>query len=308
METNLTTQSGTVSGENAQTSFVNGAERALIVQSDKTILLDVHSPDADSARAALLPFAELTKSPEHIHTYRITPLSLWNAASAGLTAADVVAVLKAHSRFEIPESITAGFADVMSRYGMIKLTAFDDKVISFNEEDREEEKSDLFLYAEDPMIFAEMYALKPLGKYLTPAESGGRQGFSLKLVDRGTIKQELIETGWPVEDLAPVTDGEPLDVSLREKTRADIPFAPRDYQIEAARSVLGDGRPGSGYGVTALPCGSGKTIVGMAFMTLLKTNTLILTTNVAAVHQWIEELLDKTSLSPDQIAEYTGNS
>jgi DNA excision repair protein ERCC-3 len=145
-------------------------------------------------------------------------------------------------------------------------------------------------------------AVKPLGKLLVKTANG----FLLKLVDRGTVKQELIRQGWPVQDEAPLVKGGDCDIRLRGESRSGKPFAPRDYQIEAARAVLGDGGPGTGYGVVALPCGSGKTIVGMVIMSLLKTNTLILTTNVAAVHQWIAELLDKTELSPEDIAEYSG--
>jgi len=146
-------------------------------------------------------------------------------------------------------------------------------------------------------------AAKSLAKYLVP----DGPVFRLKLVDRGTVKRELIKLGWPVQDLAPLAVGEPLELGFRTITGGGKPFAPRDYQIEAARSVVGDGGPGTGFGVVVLPCGSGKTVVGMTVMTMLKTNTLILTTNVAAVHQWIDELLDKTDLQPEQIAEYTGD-
>jgi DNA excision repair protein ERCC-3 len=268
----------------------------LIVQSDRTLLLDVHAAGAEEARSAIIPFAELEKSPEHIHTYRVTPLSLWNAASAGFKPDDIVQALAKYSRYQIPSGIVEGFSDVMSRYGKIKMVAAAGGETLYGDE--------LFLEIEDPAVLAEVAAIKSLEKYLLKT---GR-GFMLRLVNRGTVKQELIKQGWPVQDMAPLVKGDDLDILLRENTLSGRPFTPRDYQIEAVRAVLGDGGPGTGYGVVALPCGSGKTIVGMVLMSQLKTNTLILTTNVAAVHQWIDELLDKTGLSRGQIAEYSGDS
>lgn len=284
----------------------------LIVQSDRTLLMDVHAEGAEEARSAIMPFAELEKSPEHIHTYQITPLSLWNAASAGLTPEHIKQVLETYSRYPVPQSILDGFADTMARYGKIKLVAdISDSTVA-NAAAPESTPSDsapaslpdtLLLVCESEAIRAELRSAKSLAKYLFPAG----EAFRLKLVDRGTVKRELIKLGWPVQDMAPLAAGEPLEISFRTHTGAGKPFAPRDYQVEAARSVVGDGGPGSGFGVVVLPCGSGKTVVGMTVMTMLKTNTLILTTNVAAVHQWIDELLDKTSLAPEQIAEYTGD-
>jgi DNA excision repair protein ERCC-3 len=246
-----------------------------------------------------MPFAELEKSPEHIHTFRITPLSLWNAASAGFEPDAIAGVLNSFSRYPVPRSILEGFSDTMARYGKIRLVAF------FREAARGPDlPEELLLVAEDEAVRAEIGAAKALDKYLRKCP----EGFRLRLTDRGSVKQALIRMGWPVQDMAPLIDGERLEMELRSVDRAGRPFALRDYQTEAARSVLGNNGPGSGYGVVALPCGSGKTMVGMALMALLKTNTLILTANVAAVHQWIDELLDKTDLRPEDIAEYTGDS
>jgi DNA excision repair protein ERCC-3 len=352
----------------------------LIIQSDRTLLMDVHAERAEEARSAIMPFAELEKSPEHIHTYRITPLSLWNAASAGLSPQDIQQVLEEYSRYPVPKSILDGFADTMARYGKIKLIADDrtapaapsgatgpapaaaptaaptaapapaalsgsattaaaatapsgptapaaqsgttaaiaaptgttaavttapsgDETTGAARSSAAPEGDTLLLICESEPIRAEVAAAKSLAKYLVP----DGPVFRLKLVDRGTVKRELIKLGWPVQDLAPLAVGEPLELGFRTITGGGKPFAPRDYQIEAARSVVGDGGPGTGFGVVVLPCGSGKTVVGMTVMTMLKTNTLILTTNVAAVHQWIDELLDKTDLQPEQIAEYTGD-
>lgn len=277
----------------------------LIVQSDRTLLLDVHAPRAEDARAAVMPFAELEKSPEHIHTYRITPLSLWNAAGAGFAPADVAAALEEYSRYPVPRGIVQGFSDLMSRYGKIRLTApAADPVASAAAGAAPALPEELLLTASDAAVRAEIGAAKSLAKYLTKNSAG----FTLRLIDRGSVKRELIKLGWPVHDEAPLAAGAPLELGLRSAAGSGHPFAPRDYQWEASRSVLGDGGPGTGYGVVVLPCGAGKTVVGMTVMSLLKTNTLILTTNVAAVHQWMDELLDKTDLAEELIAEYTGDS
>ena len=268
------------------------AAGALIVQSDRTLLLDVHCKTAEEARQAVMPFAELEKSPEHIHTYRITPLSLWNAASAGLTPQDVLNTLEKFSRYEIPAGITEGFSMIMSRYGKIRMLQ------------NEQDPAALALFTDDEAVQTEIGSLKALDKFLVKTE----KGFTLALIDRGTVKRELIRAGWPVQDEAPLSRGEDLRINMRERCLSGRPFAPRDYQVTAACSVVGSGGPGSGYGVVVLPCGSGKTIVGMLIMSMLKTNTLILTTNVAAVHQWIDELLDKTDLTREQIAEYSGDA
>jgi DNA excision repair protein ERCC-3 len=280
----------------------------LIVQSDRTLLLDVHAPRAEDARVAILPFAELEKSPEHIHTYRISPLSLWNAASAGFSPGDIIAALETYSRYPVPPGISQGFADTMARYGKIRLVS-EDQLVSGPSPKMPEPAAaslpeELFLVAGEKAILAEIGAARILQKYLEKTALG----FRLRLTDRGSVKRELIKLGWPVQDEAPLVRGEPHEFALREQSAAGRPFAPRDYQVEAARAVLGGGGPGTGYGVVVLPCGSGKTVVGMTFMSYLKTNTLVLTTNVAAVHQWIAELLDKTTLAPEDIAEYTGDA
>ncbi|GHV87317.1 helicase [Spirochaetia bacterium] len=281
----------------------------LIVQSDRTLLLDVHAPGAEDARAAVMPFAELEKSPEHIHTYRITPLSLWNAAGAGFAPADIVAVLNTYTRYPVPAGILEGFSDTMARYGKIRLIS-PEQLTGMSAKPEQaaefaaEAANELLLICEEKAILEEIGAAKPLEKYLQRTALG----FRLRLIDRGSVKRELIRLGWPVKDEAPFVKGEDLVIELQTMGASGRLFSPRDYQVEAARAVFGNGGPGTGYGVVVLPCGSGKTVVGMTFMTLLKTNTLVLTTNVAAVHQWIEELLDKTSLTADEIAEYTGDS
>lgn len=301
-------------------------DNPLIVQSDRTILLDVHAPRAMECRDALIPFAELERSPEHLHTYRLSALSLWNASSAGFTPEDVEKTLLEYSRYAVPQSVVMWIRETAGRFGKLRLIPADiqkrtavepddhNKTDSANTRANEAEEELLYLVTNTAAVYREIEANRLMKKYLEP-EEGIRSikgvaetawVFSLKLTDRGTVKQELLKLGWPVKDEAPLKDGEPLDVILREKTLHDKPLNIRDYQINAAQALVGDKGPGTGFGTIVLPCGSGKTVVGMTVMSLLKTNTLILTTNISAVHQWMAELIDKTNLTKDQIAEYTG--
>ena len=280
-------------------------ENPLIVQGDRSLLLDVHAPLADECRNALIPFAELEKSPEHLHTYKLTPLSLWNAASAGFTADDAVAVLEKYARYEVPKAIPAWIKEVCSRFGKIRL-------LPYEQEEEKEKESYLLLVAQTEAIYKEIGANTAVKKLLCvgPSRASGTAEYSylIKLTDRGTIKQLLLEAGWPVKDEVALTDGEPLQISLRQTTASGQALTVREYQTAAAKALVGDKGPGTGFGTIVLPCGSGKTIVGMQIMELLKTSTLIITTNISAVHQWIDELLDKTNLTADQIAEYTGEN
>lgn len=262
----------------------------LIVQGDNTILLDVHDTDATDARNAIAPFTELEKSPEHFHTYRISPLSLWNAASAGLDTASVLTALQRHSRFPVPGNVESTIRELIGRYGKLRLEATDDDYV-------------LRLVVPDPDIRAELCSREGIARYLS---DDGEESFLIDLVHRGTVKQELIKVGYPVDDRAPLVAGDPMPVDLRRETRSGRPFHLRDYQVEAADIFYGGGQPGAGYGTVVLPCGAGKTVVGMAAMQRLATSTLILTTNIAAVHQWIDELLDKTDLREEDIGEYSG--
>ena len=281
----------------------NDPSNPLIIQGDRSILLDAHAPRSAEARAALIPFAELEKSPEHLHAYRITPLSLWNAASAGFTPEGIAGTLDDLARFPVPPAVNKWIIETMGRFGKIRLVP----VPSANVCESDPSAESLLLVATTSMIYRELAASKVMAKYLVP-EPGTDFSFRLALLNRGTVKQELLKLGWPVKDEAPLRDGDPLEISLRESCASGAPLVIRDYQKEAAAALVGDHGPGTGFGTIVLPCGAGKTVVGMAVMSLLKTNTLILTTNVAAVHQWIGELLDKTGLSPDDIGEYSGDS
>lgn len=286
-------------------------ENPLIVQGDRSLLLDVHAPLAEECRNALIPFAELEKSPEHLHTYRLTPLSLWNAASAGFSADDAAAVLQKYARYDVPQSVIAWIKETASRFGKITLLAGPDIEVPVKEGSAEKIiEHYLYLKADSLPVYKEIFANHSVKKLLTASSDSNapEHSFLIHLTDRGTIKQLLLQAGWPVKDQVALTDGEPLDVSLRQTTAAGQPLQIREYQTGAARALVGDKGPGTGFGTIVLPCGAGKTIVGMTIMDMLKTSTLIITTNISAVHQWIDELLDKTNLTRDKIAEYSGES
>lgn len=308
-------------------------ENPLIVQGDRTLLLDVHAPLAQECRNDLIPFAELERSPEHLHTYRLTPLSLWNSTSAGFTADDAIAVLNKYARYDVPQSISMWIKETASRFGKLRLlpgpeieVPVKSTNILIDEKPSENVKTVkeqyLYLICSSRPVFLEINANPQAKKILEPcefdetylpagttiSEDEKKFCFQLKLTDRGTIKQVLLKSLWPVKDEIQLEDGEPLDFSLKETTSKGQPFEIRQYQKEAAEALVGNRGPGTGFGTIVLPCGAGKTIVGMNVMNLLKTNTLIITTNISAVHQWIQELLDKSNLTPDQIAEYTGEN
>ena len=266
------------------------SQKPLIVQSDSTLLLDVHSPLFAEARDRIALFAELEKSPEHIHTYRISPLSLWNAASAGITEGRIVHILSAYSRYTIPRNILVSVAEILQRYGKLRLLPTEKEDI-------------LLLEVTSAALRRELMASKRITSMLTETEDG----LLVELVNRGTLKQELISVGYPITDEAPLVSGDYLAIELRESSLAGKAFKPREYQIEASEAFAGLDIPGTGFGTVVLPCGSGKTIIGLTVMARLQTNTLIVTPNVAAVHQWIDEILDKTTIPAEAVGEYTGD-
>ena len=264
-------------------------ETPLIVQSDHSLMMDVHDPGFEEARREISPFAELEKSPEHFHTYRISPLSLWNAAAAGLAPEAISRTLDKWSRFPVPENVKYQIRDTIERFGKLKLKPGPEEGI-------------LYLEIGEEYIRRELPGHKSVSKYLTPHEDG----FLIDLLNRGTIKQELIKLGYPVKDEVPLRPGDPLEVALNKKTERGLSFSIRDYQKDAAESFIGNGEAGSGFGTLVLPCGAGKTIIGIDIMVQLGMKTLILATNVAAARQWIREILDKTSLTENEVGEYSG--
>ncbi|MGQ9684191.1 MAG: DNA repair helicase XPB [Anaerolineae bacterium] len=261
----------------------------LIVQSDRSVLLEVDSPLYSEARDALARFAELEKSPEYIHTYRLSPLSLWNAASAGLSAVDILGALERYSKYPLPDNVRVDIADYVSRYGRLKLLRGE---------------GNLLLQGDDPALIAEIVRHRLAQPYIE--QQLDALTVAVNQVHRGHIKQALLAIGYPAEDLAGYVKGEHLAFRCRDLTLSGEPFSLRPYQREAAAVYHAGGTAKGGSGVIVLPCGAGKTIVGMAAMEQLQCSTLILTPSIVAARQWIDELLDKTTLQADQIGEYTG--
>jgi DNA excision repair protein ERCC-3 len=263
-------------------------DNPLIVQSDQTVLLEVHSPRADAARDALVPFAELVKSPEHIHTYRITPLSIWNARAAGLSTRAMIASLCEYAKYPVPEGVAQEIEALGRRYGLAVI---------------ERDEAGLILRVTDAPL-AELLARD---RQVSPllGERLNERTFRIRLGVRGLLKQALVTIGYPADDLAGYSEGQELPVALRALTRGGEPLLIRDYQRAAAAAFHQEGQVQGGSGVIVLPCGAGKTIVGMAVMALVQENTLILTTSQTSMEQWRRELLDKTDLPPEAIAEYS---
>lgn len=268
----------------------------LIVQSDKTILLEVDNPSYEEVRDAIAPFAELEKSPEHIHTYRITPLSLWNAAATGITAQTIVETLLRFGKYELPGNVRRDIEDYVSRYGRVRLIKGDSTTGP---------TPHLLLVSDDPALLAEIRHHKRLAPLIAAHTPEG--ALVIAQADRGRIKQALLQFGYPAEDLAGYVDGAPLHLALRDHTAGeDLPFSLRDYQREAVSIFHAGGTARGGSGVIVLPCGAGKTLVGLGIMNQVQANTLILTPSIVAARQWMSELLDKTDLTPDMVGEYSG--
>ncbi len=264
-------------------------DNPLIVQSDRSLLLEVQHPRYAAARDALAPFAELLKSPEFIHTYQLTPLSLWNAAAAGLSAETVIATLQEYARFDLPSSIITDISDTMSRYGRLRLL---------------HRNSDLVLESSDSALIAMVWQSTQCRPFLRAQLDA--HTLLLEPAARGEIKQALLHLGFPAADLAGYVTGAALPLALRSTSRSRRTFALRDYQQQAVERFYANGSNHGGSGVVVLPCGAGKTMVGIGVMAAVAAQTLILCPNTVAAHQWISELLDKTDLTPDLIGEYSG--
>ncbi|MBI5488128.1 MAG: DEAD/DEAH box helicase [Deltaproteobacteria bacterium] len=265
------------------------ADRPLVVQSDATILLEVAGPAYERGRDFLAGFAQLEKSPEYIHTYRLTPLSLWNAAAVGLGYDHIAQGLAAMSRYPVPSLVLDFVREQFGRYGRTRLLPAED--------------GSLLLASDEPHVLEELGADERLAGML-----GSRRpaGFSIDPVHRGALKQAMVRVGYPVEDLCGYIDGGSLELELRPVGRTGLTFGLRPYQVAAVDAFHAGGGPRGGAGVVVLPCGAGKTVVGIGAMARLRSRTLVLTTSTVAVHQWRDELLDKTLLQPEAIGEYTG--
>ena len=266
-------------------------ENPLIVQSDMTILLETMGPQFDTARDFLNQFAELHKSPEYLHTYGVTPLSLWNAAAAGVEVDEIIEGLRRLTKYDVPPNVFTEIREQMARYGKVKLVRLD-------------ETDEHVLQSDDPIALEEILASPQVRPFLGLRR--GENQISIQPGTRGRIKQALIKIGFPVEDLAGYVQGDPLDVTLRDETVSGLPFALREYQRDAAEVFYANGARTGGSGVLVLPCGAGKTVIGITAMSMVGQHTLILTTNLTALRQWKREIADKTFLTEDQIGEYSG--
>ena len=252
----------------------------LIVQSDKTLLLDTDHLLADECRRAIASFAELEKSPEHIHTYRLTPLGLWNARASGHDAEQVIDVLIKYSRYAVPHSLLVDIAETMSRYGRLRLEAHP--------------VHGLILVSNDPAVLKEVTRGKKVAPLL--GSQLDEETIVVHPGQRGFLKQALLKLGWPAEDFAGYVDGEHHEIALKQD----------GWQIRKYQELAAEGFWHGGSGVVVLPCGAGKTIVGAAAMAHAKATALILVTNTVAARQWREELIKRTDLNPDDIGEYSG--
>lgn len=275
-------------------------ENALIIQSDRTVLLDIHAPGAEAAQAAIAPFAELVKSPEHIHTYRLSSLSIWNARAAGMPVAAMVAALQDHAKYPMPESVAQELEALGQRYGLTTLQAASEVT------DLATGSTELVLQLVDEPLAELLQRHEQVGPLLGDRLSP--TAFAIALGNRGVLKQALLAAGYPAEDLAGYLSGDALSLQLLNPARSGDPFHLRPYQKTAADLFYQAGRAKGGSGVIVLPCGAGKTMVGMAAMAAIQEKTLILTSSLTSVHQWQRELLDKTSLTADQLAEYSPDS
>lgn len=266
----------------------------VIVQGDGKVLLETQHSLFDTARDFLARFAELESSPDLLHTYRITPLSLWNAASAGMVRDEIIEKLRGLTKFDIPEVVTRTIDDTITRFGLVKLLKHPD----------------------DPASFRIEFETLLVEKLVRNTEAGydfllkdGRRGWRIEAGMRGIFKQRLLQENWPVEDIAGFAEGDPLPMRLRKKMLGNgKPFVPRHYQIEAVERWYNEGQPAGGHGVVVLPCGAGKTIVSMLAMATVQQHALILCNNQTAVNQWVRELLDKTTLTEKEVGTYTGKN
>ncbi|MGR4010370.1 DNA repair helicase XPB [Leucobacter sp. 1207-22] len=281
----------------------------LIVQSDHTVLLEVAHPDAEEARHALAVFAELERAPEHIHTYRVTRLGLWNARAAGHTAEEILETLNKYAKFPVPSGVASEIADTMRRYGRLTIerkplteaeiaAAQAAPLPTSATEALAATAGALILRSDEPTILREVVSAKKIAPLIETKLD--EHTYVIAPWARGELKQQLVARGWPAEDLAGYTPGEPYDIELAQSD-GEGGWHLRDYQQRAVEAF-----EKGGSGVVVLPCGAGKTIVGAASMAAVGAKTLILVTNAVSARQWRDELLRRTNLTAEDIGEYSG--
>jgi DNA excision repair protein ERCC-3 len=263
--------------------------KPLIVQNDFTVLLEVHNKEFELVRVGLAQFADLVKTPEHIHTYKMSALSLWNAAATGMRTTEITTFLEQYAKFGVPPKVKLGIQQFVERYGLVRI---------------EKMGEDLLLISDDIEAIKEMVSYKSLRSYGLCQLDARSLRFSSNF--RGLLKQELIKLGYPVEDLAGYSRGEELPIQFKQENAEGAAMGLRDYQQLAVDSFYREGSTLGGSGVLVLPCGAGKTFIGIAAMGKLNCATLILTTNSTSVKQWKREILDKTDLSETMVGEYSG--
>ena len=259
--------------------------KPLIVQSDKTLLLEVDNPEFEECRAIISRFAELEKSPEYLHTYRISPLSLWNAASSGMKSEEIEAGIEKYARYSVPKNVINEIREQIGRYGKVKLV--------------KEESGELVIISNEKGFLNEISNHRAVQTFIQ--ERLNNDKIVVKKEYRGHIKQALIKIGFPVEDLAGYDDGNKYGFNLKAENRDGKKFGMRDYQRASVEVFHAGGRNEGGSGVVVLPCGAGKTIVGIGVMQIIGAETLILVTNTLSIRQWKNEILDKTDIPESDI-------
>lgn len=267
------------------------SEAPLIVQSDQTILLEVSHANYQDCRDFLSGFAELVKSPEFMHTYKVTPLTVWNAAALGMSAEDILGGLRSYSRYDIPGNVVSDIREWADTYGKLVLEKYSDKA--------------LYLKIYDSLVYNRILENDDLNPFWLETLD---DGFLIEPGDRGQVKQSLIKIGYPVKDLCGYLPGKPLRIELREVDADGYPFLLHDYQRDAVEAFYQSGRVTGGSGIVVLACGSGKTIVGLGVMSNVSAYTLIITTNNVSIHQWREEILSKTTIDQEQIGEFNATT
>lgn len=245
-------------------------ERCLLFRNDHSVLITVESPGFDAAREGLRRFAELRQAAGAYHVYQITDIALWSAAASGMTAGEMIDLLRRFGQHAPPPALVAHLQQVAGRYGYLRLTGAADA---------------LRLVSDDRVLLARLandlkLALEPDGIAVPPEQ-------------RGAIKARLAEIGYPVIDEAALSLSPQVDIELKSDIRL------RPYQDDAVHRFVQGGLTG---GVILLPCGSGKTVIGVAAAAELRARTLVITPSRTIGDQWQQHFRRLTSIDPDSVS------